>query len=152
MGSGEDMRGRAVILFQPHHLGLGPVVGEAQDVGHLGATPTVDALVVVTHHAQVLVPLGQGMHDAILQTVGVLVFVDQQVVESRRLGEARVGVLEEKLLRQQQQVVEVDSAGGFQRSLVFGVGQRSQKLLVAFGHGLGLRGANRAAFPRTDDG
>ena len=55
VGELEDRAGRAVVVFQPHDLGLGPVVLEPQDVRHLGAAPAVDRLVVVAHDAQVAV-------------------------------------------------------------------------------------------------
>ena len=84
VGPGEDLARRAVVGLQADDLGLGPVAVEPQDVGHLGAAPAVDRLVVVAHHAQVAVAGGQGLDDAVLAAVGVLVLVDQQVVEARR--------------------------------------------------------------------
>ena len=80
----------------------------------LGAPPAVDRLVVVAHDAQVAVPGGQGLDDAVLAAVGVLVFVDQEVIEAAGLGGADLGEPREKLLGQQQQVVEIDGAGGLQ--------------------------------------
>ena len=56
VGPIEDFAGGAVVDLQAHDLGLGPVVLEAEDVGHLGAPPAVDRLVVVAHHAQVAMP------------------------------------------------------------------------------------------------
>ena len=59
----------------------------------LGAAPAVDRLVVVAHHAQVAMAGGQGLDDAVLAAVGVLVLVDQQVVEPAGLLAPHVGVL-----------------------------------------------------------
>ncbi len=52
-GGGEDVAGRAVVAFQPHDLGAGEVVIEAQDVVDLGAAPAIDRLVVVADAADV---------------------------------------------------------------------------------------------------
>ena len=54
-GGGEDVRGRAVVLLEPDHLGAGEVLLEAQDVADLGAAPAVDRLVVVADAADVVV-------------------------------------------------------------------------------------------------
>ncbi len=55
-GGGQDMRGRAIVLLQPHHLGAGKILFEPQDVADLGAAPAIDRLVVVADAADVLVP------------------------------------------------------------------------------------------------
>ena len=52
-GGAEDVAGRAVIAFEPDHLGAGEVVLEAQDVVDLRAAPAIDRLVVVADAADV---------------------------------------------------------------------------------------------------
>ena len=59
VGGGEDVRGRAVVLFEPDDLRAGEILLEAQDVGDLGAAPGVDRLVVVADAAQVAARLGE---------------------------------------------------------------------------------------------
>ena len=49
----DDFPRRAIILLQSHDLGLGPIVFEAEDVGHFGPAPAVNRLIVVAHHANV---------------------------------------------------------------------------------------------------
>ena len=44
-------------------------------------------------HVQLAMPAGEGFHDAVLRTVRVLIFVDQQMIEQFGLGAAGVGVL-----------------------------------------------------------
>ena len=104
----QDGVGRAVVVFQPHDFGLGPILLEAQDVGHVGAAPAVNRLIVVAHHAQVAMPGGQRLDDAVLAAVGVLVLVDQQVGEAAGFGPANVGETLEQLFGAQQQIVEID--------------------------------------------
>ena len=52
-GRAQDIRRRAVVLFQPDHLCPGEVFLEAQDVVHLGAAPAIDRLVVIADAADV---------------------------------------------------------------------------------------------------
>ncbi len=52
-GGAEDVAGRAVIAFEPDHLGAGKIVLEAQDVVDLRAAPAIDRLVVVADAADV---------------------------------------------------------------------------------------------------
>ena len=81
-GGAEDMRRGAVVALQPDDLGAGKILLEAQDVVDLGAAPAIDRLVVVADTADVLLALGQQPQPQILRDVGVLVFVDQHVVEA----------------------------------------------------------------------
>src|SRR5690606_85882 len=73
-GGGEDMRGGAVVLFQPDHRGAGEILFEPQDVSDLGPAPAVDRLVVVADAADVPVRLRQKPQPEVLADVGVLVF------------------------------------------------------------------------------
>src|SRR6202022_4716788 len=56
---------------------------EVQDVADVGAAECVDALVVVPHHGQVPVPVGEQPQQLVLDAVGVLVLVHQYVIEAR---------------------------------------------------------------------
>ena len=57
LGGVQDIRRRPVILVQSDGLGLRVVTLEAEDVADVRATPGVDRLVGVAHHADVLVGL-----------------------------------------------------------------------------------------------
>ena len=59
IGHGQDFAGAAVVVFQTHNLGLGPVVLEAENVRHVGATPRIDRLVIVADNTQIAVTQGQ---------------------------------------------------------------------------------------------
>ena len=80
-GGGKDVRGGAVVLFEPDHPGAGEVLFEAEDVAHLGAAPAIDRLVVITNTADVLVPARQKAKPEVLGGVGVLVFVHKNIAE-----------------------------------------------------------------------
>ena len=140
----DDFARRAVVHFEPHDFGLGPVVLESEDVGHFGTAPAVDRLIVVAHDAQIAMARGQGLDDPILAAVGVLILVDQQMIESVGLGLSRLGKVGEKFFGAEQHVVEIDGAGGLQGVLVAAIGGGGKMFAV------GLR--QRGGFVRPDGG
>ena len=75
----ENIAAGTVILFQPDDPRAGKILFEAQDVFDLGATPGVDGLIIVTHDERFAVAAGQQPDPGILNCVGVLKFVDQNV-------------------------------------------------------------------------
>src|SRR5262249_15611477 len=82
-GSGsENVRRRAVVLFQTDDLRAGEVVLEAKDVRDLSAAPAVNRLIVVADAADVLALLGEQPEPEILGLVGILIFVDQDIPEA----------------------------------------------------------------------
>ena len=53
VGRRQDRLGRAVVLLELHHAGIGEVLLEVEDVAHVGSAEAVDRLAVVAHHRQV---------------------------------------------------------------------------------------------------
>ena len=82
---GKDFGSTAVICFQADNFRLRPILFEAKNMCDLGASPTINGLVVVPHHTEAAVRFGEQLGDFVLTAVGVLVFVDQNVVKSPRL-------------------------------------------------------------------
>ena len=122
VGGVEDELRRAVVLLQLHDRGVGIVALEVEDVAHVGAAPAVDGLVVVAHHAEVAVLLRERLDPQVLGAVGVLVLVDEQVAPALLVvGQHRRRLLEEPH-RLEEQVVEVERAGGLEARGVAGVG------------------------------
>ena len=72
----------AVILLQPDDFGLGEIALKFQDVADISAAPGIDALVFIAHHADVLLAARQQAHQFILRTVGVLILINQQILEA----------------------------------------------------------------------
>ena len=135
VGPGDDLAGGTIVVLQANDLGVGPVALEVQDVRDLRAPPAIDRLVVVAHDAQVAMCGSQGLDDAILAAVGVLVLVDQEMIEAFGLRVADFGEAGEKFLGQQQQVVEIDGAGRLQGLLIAAIGRGGQMFLVGLGDG-----------------
>ena len=80
----EDAFGRAIVLLELDHAGVGEVLLEVEDVAHVGAAEAVDRLVVVADDDEVAVLARQQLDPAVLHGVGVLVLVDEDLLEDRR--------------------------------------------------------------------
>src|SRR5262249_32712531 len=117
----EDVRRRAVILFEPGDRRTGEIVLEAQDVADLSAAPTVNRLVVVADATQIAAFLRQQTQPQILSDVGVLVLVDEQVTEALLVFSEDVGIPGEEAQIVQQKVAEIDGVHGYQALLVLAV-------------------------------
>ena len=83
-GGGQDVAGRAVIAFEADDAGAGKIALELEDVADLGAAPAVDRLVVVTDAADVAPLLGEQAKPQVLGDIGVLVLVDEEILETFR--------------------------------------------------------------------
>ena len=108
VGPVEDRLGGAVVSNQPNRLGPRPIFPEAEDMLHLGPPPGVDRLIVVPHDTEVFVPFGQRLDDPILTEIGILILIDEDMIEPAGFGLQRLGKFREDLFGQQQLVVEVD--------------------------------------------
>ncbi len=119
IGAVQDGLGAAVVALQRHHGGRRlELLRKAQDVAHLGAAEGVDALRVVAHHGEAGAIGLQATQDGGLQAVGVLVLVDEHLVEARAQVGGQRG-LGQQALPGQQQVVIVQRGLGV---LVVGIG------------------------------
>ena len=110
VGRGEDRLGRAIVALERDDARRRrEALRKLEDVAHRRGAKGIDRLRVVADHGQAA-PFGpQLQHDLGLQAVGVLVFVDQQMVEARRdlRGDRR---LAEHLGEIEQQVVVIEHA------------------------------------------
>ena len=118
VGSVQDILGRAVILLQADDTGTLILRLKAENVFNIGTPETVDALVIVSHHADVAVSSGQKAGQQILEMVGVLVFVDQHIAELALVVFPGRFVTLQQANRVQNDVIEVQCIGILQ---LFGV-------------------------------
>ena len=81
IGRLQDVSGGAVVLLQPDHPGIFILTFEGEDVLNGGPPEAVDGLVIVPHHADVLPAPCQQRRQEVLEVVGVLVLVDEDVAE-----------------------------------------------------------------------
>ena len=103
-----------------------PVVGEIQDVAGQRAAPAVDRLVVVADDGEVAAGAGQQRDEPVLDGVGVLELVDQDVAAALAPALEDLRELPEELERENQQIVEVDGIVGLQRARVARGGLRGE--------------------------
>ncbi len=95
VGGAEDgARGAVVAVERDHAGGRIEGAGKIKDVAHRGGAKRIDRLRVVADDGQAPSARSERQHDFALESVGVLVFVDQQMIESggdlgrdRRLGQ-----------------------------------------------------------------
>ena len=121
VGGVEDRLRAAVVLVEDDRRdALREGVLELHDVAQVGAAEAVDRLVAVADHGDVAVAAGEQQHELVLGDVGVLVLVDEDVLEALAVGLEDVGMLAEQRHRVDEQVVEVHRPGGVQPALVLG--------------------------------
>ena len=107
-GGADDVRRRAVILFEEHDARVREVAFEVQEIAEIRAAERVDGLVVVPHHADVPVVFGKQTNEGVLRGVDVLVFVHEHVSEAFFVARAHVRMFEKKTDRLLDKVVEVE--------------------------------------------
>ena len=109
IGRVDDRLRRAVVLLQLEDLRVGVVVAEGEDILDLGAAERIDALGVVAHDADARVAQRQTPYDHILRIVGILILVNQNILEQILIARQHVGTVPQQDIGLQQQVVEVHS-------------------------------------------
>ncbi len=120
-GGGEDMRGRAVILFELDDFCTRKILFKAQDIGHLRPAPAVDRLVIIADAGDVLALLREQPQPQILDRIGVLIFVDEDIFELLLIFLEHVAVLAEQRQAVQQQVAKVTGVERQKARLVYAV-------------------------------
>ena len=111
----------AVVLLQLDHRALGEVALELEHVAGRGAAKGVDGLVVVADCEDGVVRACQQLEPAILQPVGVLEFVHQDVGEALLVVLLQHLVARQQLEAAQQQLGEIDHALAVAQALVLRV-------------------------------
>lgn len=81
LGGGEDVLGRTIVLFKFDDFGARKIFFEVEDVGEVGTTPRIDRLPVVANNADVTVFVYEEFDDVVLDEVGILVLVDENVAK-----------------------------------------------------------------------
>ena len=82
VGGIEDRLGRAIVLLEHHHGGVGERLLELEDVADVSAPEGIDGLVGITHDGDLTVLFGELEHKIVLNGVGVLILVDEDVTEA----------------------------------------------------------------------
>ena len=115
-----------------------------------GTAPAVDRLIVVSHNTQIAMILCQGLDDSVLAAIGVLIFVDQQVIEQRCFGAAYRFDVREQLFGQEQQVVKVHCPALFEPILITTIRHCREMFLVRTRDCRRVGRANALRFPTAN--
>ena len=107
IGRLQDGLSAAVVLLQLDDTGAGELLGEVEDVADLGGAERIDGLGIVADDGEPLAAGTEQFEDFRLQPVGVLVLIDQDVIEAAADGLAGVRV-GQQLPPEEQQVVEIE--------------------------------------------
>ncbi len=110
VGAVEDVAVRAVVLLQLDQVLDLEFALEGRHVADIGAAERVDALVVVADREHRAMLAGHQLQPLVLQIVGILEFVDQDVPEARLVMLAQRLVARQQFIGAQQQFGEIDHA------------------------------------------
>ena len=111
VGGIQNVLSGAVVLLQADGTHAAILLLKAEDVLDIGTPEAVDALVVVAHHADVLIAACQQTGQQVLQVVGVLILVHQYVAELPLIVLPHLGAALQQLHRQQNDIVKVQRVG-----------------------------------------
>ena len=118
VGDADDVLGAAVIALERDDPAAREVFLELEDVREVRAAPSVNRLIGVAGDAEVGVLDRERPDDRVLGQVGILIFINQHILEpSIELG-ADVFVFLEDRHHVHQQVVEIDGRSHLEPSFV----------------------------------
>ena len=108
----EDGLRRAIIPIQDDGLGIGELLGKVKDDVLIGPAPGVNRLVRIANHVDIGLGGDEQLHQLILNIVGILELIDQDMVKTMRPLLSDVRVLTQNPNRLEQQVIEVEAEHG----------------------------------------
>ena len=118
VGGVEDVGGGAVVLFQPDGLCTRVELFKTKDIFNSRSSKTIDALVIVAHHANVPVRAGEQAHQTELRHTGVLILVHQQIFIFILVKLPHIRMLCQKLYCAINQIVKIKSSCFSKLSLI----------------------------------
>src|SRR3569623_14516 len=98
----EDGAGRAVILFETQETRAGEIFAVALDVFDARAAPAVDRLIVVADREQAGTVAREQPQPGVLQPIGVLKLVDQDVLKALAVMGENLGAVAQQFMGAQQ--------------------------------------------------
>ena len=107
---GEDVAAGAVVPFEAYRRHAREIPGELQDVLDASAPPAVHRLVVVADAAQVAFASREQPQPRVLDGIGVLELVDEDVAEPFLVVREHIVAVAKQLVAPQQQLGEIDDS------------------------------------------
>ena len=121
---------RTVVALQLEDMHVFVNTLEIKYIVNLRTSEGIDTLVVVAHYAYLLVLAGEQQHYLLLHRIGILILVDQHVLEPVGVASADILVVFEQEVGMDEQIVEIHGVGLAQTVLICSVNLIS---LVYFG-------------------
>ena len=118
VGGIDDGLGRAVVTLKFEQPCVGIALLESEDITYIRSAEGVDRLRVVAHYADVILRFGELFDDEVLGIVGVLVLIDEDVLEDVLIVMERARVLVEEEAEIGQQVVKIHRVSRLETQLV----------------------------------
>ena len=122
IGRIQNDAGGAVVLLQPDHLQIGIIALQLGHVLDLGAAPGIDRLIVIADAEDDALLARHQSQPAVLQRVGVLELVHQDVPEALVVVRPQISVVAQQLEGAQQQLGEIHQAVVVAGALIGAVG------------------------------
>ncbi|CFN75343.1 Uncharacterised protein [Bordetella pertussis] len=110
IGRIQDVAVRAVVLFQADDTAMCVIAFEVGHVADVGAAKRIDGLIVVADRENRRPGARQQTQPLVLQRVGVLELIDQDMAEAPLVMLSHRRVARQQLVRAQQQLGEIDHA------------------------------------------
>ena len=104
----------AVVLLQLDGTGFGIIFLKVHDVADVRATPAIDGLVSITHDTEVMMFGRQNLGQLILRTIGILIFVHQNVLKTVLVLDTDFLMFFQKQHRYHEQIIKVHGVIGTQ--------------------------------------
>ena len=148
VGGIQDIGGGTIVLFQANGLCAGIELFKVEDILNGSPTETVDALVIVTHHADVALRAGEQADQTELRHAGILIFVHQQVAVFVLVELPHIRMFGQQLHGLVDKVVEIKGTGFLQALFIGRVDAGRQRAFGIFcGAGKGLFRADKLILP-----
>ena len=89
----EDIAGRAIVLFETDQLRAGEILVEVKDVLNTRAAPGIDGLIIIANRKDTTGFTGKQTNPCVLNGVGILKFINQQMLETLAIVLEQAGVI-----------------------------------------------------------
>ncbi len=139
---------RAVVLLQADDVFDVVIAGELAHIAHFRAAKSVNRLVIVAHGKHRIALARQQLQPLVLQAVGVLEFVHQNVLETLLVMRPQVGIARQQLMAAQQQLGKIHHALALALRIV--LSKNRLFLLLVRAKGIHLAGAQALLLVAVD--
>lgn len=126
----QNIRGRTVILLEEDDRRFWIVLLEVQNIRNVGAAPTVNRLVTVSHDANMMMLVRQHAAQHVLRPVRILVLVDMDIFEFVLIKIEHLRLFLEQLDRRHNKIVEIKRVIALEPLLVLRIDLRYDALEV----------------------